>query len=193
MTAPSHSYQLFDRLFDATKDKLYAFVLKHTRDHHDTEDILQHCYLKLWEHLEKVDVARIDNLLFTYAKNAIIDRVRKKQHAIVLSVAAEEVGENKAADDLSPERKLVVKELKTAVSAIIDRLPPKRKQVFILVREQGMSYEEIAKVLGISKLTIKQHMHEALRFLVEEAGQHYASCLVVIFIAEQVAMFLQNS
>ena len=74
-----------------TRDKLYSFVLKHTCNRHLTEDILQHCYMKLWEHLDKVDV----------------------------------------------------------------------EEGFVLVREYGLSYDEVAERMGISKLTIKKHMNEA--------------------------------
>ncbi len=77
-------------------------------------------------------------------------------------------------------------ELNKHTTAIINRLPPKRKQVFILIREHGMSYDEVSEQLGISKLTIKKHMHEALRFVREEVafryGQNHASMMVLLFI-----------
>ena len=160
MSIPTHSYQLFDQLFEATKDKLYAFVLKHTRDKHQTEDILQHCYMKLWEHIDGVEVERIENLMFTYARHAVIDQVRKKQASII---TFNEIAADQAVDTLSTDNELSYAELNRQVLALVDRMPPKRKQVFVLVREYGMSYDEVAKRLGISKLTIKKHMNEALR------------------------------
>ena len=176
-----HSYTLFNRLFESTKDKLYSFVLKHTRDRHQTEDILQHCYMKLWEHLGEVDVTRIENLLFTYARHAIIDQVRKKQASIITFKNVEE-------DQLvnyAAENELTNAELNKQVVALINRLPPKRKQVFVLVREYGMSYDEVAEQLGISKLTIKKHMNEALRFLRHEAAGlshflHFCAILIAV-------------
>ena len=161
----SRSYRLFDRLFELTRDKLYSFVLKHTRDTHLTEDILQHCYMKLWERLETVDADRVESLLFTYARNAVIDHVRKKQRSVVVFSP---VGEEQASA-VQIDRQLEHAELKRQVNALIDRMPAKRKQVFVLVREYGLSYEEVSERLGISKLTIKKHMNEALRFLREEA------------------------
>lgn len=182
MPAVTPSYQLFNRLFEDTKDKLYAFVIKHTRDKHETEDILQHCYMNLWKHIDQLDVARVDNLLFTYARHAIIDQVRKKQRAIVVLEPSWEASEL-AADHPSPETQLDAREMTKQVGAVIDRLPPRRKQIFILIRIQGLSYEEVSNQLGISKLTIKQHMHKALQFLWKEAGHHYVPCLVCLFMA----------
>ncbi len=186
MSADPHSYQLFNRLFEATKDKLYAFVLKHTRDKHETEDILQHCYMKLWEHLEGVDVTRIDNLLFTYARNAIIDQVRKKQRSIIV-LEPSYAESTLPADNATPEKKLDFEEMKKQVGSVIDKLPPRSKQVFILVRIQGLTYDEVSRQLGISKLTIKQHMHKALQFLWKEAGHHYVPCLIAIFMAGRLS------
>lgn len=172
MAFTSRSYELFDSLFEATKDKLYAFVLKHTRDPHDTEDILQHCYMKLWENLETVDAARIDNLMFTYARNTIIDRVRKKRSAIV--VTRETEGTAAAESTSAAEREEELAHLNKQAEFLLAMLPPKRKQVFTLVRIEGMSYDEVSDQLGISKLTIKQHMHEALRFLREHTAMPIA-------------------
>ncbi|WP_188315983.1 RNA polymerase sigma-70 factor [Chitinophaga agrisoli] len=185
MSANPHPYRLFNQLFEATKDKLYAFVLKHTRDKHETEDILQHCYMKLWEHLEQVDIARIDNLLFTYARNVIIDQVRKKKASIIV-LEPTLADTDLRADNTSPEKQLDLKELKAQVGSVIDKLPPKRKQVFILIRMQGMSYDEVSRQLGISKLTIKQHMHKALQFLWKETGHHYVPCLIALFLAARL-------
>jgi RNA polymerase sigma-70 factor (ECF subfamily) len=178
MTAPSHSYHLFDRLFELTRDKLYSFVLKHTRNKHLTEDILQHCYMKLWEHLETVDVDRVENLLFTYARNAVIDHVRKKQSSVVLLSAVEE----EQASTVLIDKQLEYAELSKQVNALIDRMPAKRKQVFVLVREYGLSYEEVSQRLGISKLTIKKHMNEALRFLRKEAVGVYGTSYVLLVV-----------
>jgi RNA polymerase sigma-70 factor (ECF subfamily) len=128
-----------------------------------------------------VDVERVENLLFTYARNAVIDHVRKKQNAVVVLSPVEE--EQAAAVQI--DRQLEYAELHRQVNALIDRMPAKRKQVFVLVREYGLSYEEVSERLGISKLTIKKHMNEALRFLREEAigvyGASYVLLTVILF------------
>ena len=175
MTVSSCSYHLFDRLFELTRDKLYCFILKHTRNKHLTEDILQHCYMKLWEHLETVDVERVENLLFTYARNAVIDHVRKKQSSVIVFSAVEE----EQTSTVHIDRQLEYAELSKQVNALIDRMPAKRKQVFVLVREYGLSYEEVSERMGISKLTIKKHMNEALRFLRKEAVIVYFLCILL--------------
>lgn len=67
--------------------------------------------------------------------------------------------------DETPERELRRKELSEAVRGAIAMLPERRRQVFKLSRQQGLTYAEIAAVLGISENTVEVHMVRALKFL----------------------------
>src|SRR5688500_4022850 len=71
--------QKFNRIFFATKDRLYHFVWKLTQHETDTKDIIQNCYAQLWQKIATVDDTRdVLPLLFTYARNLVIDHLRKK-------------------------------------------------------------------------------------------------------------------
>jgi RNA polymerase sigma-70 factor (ECF subfamily) len=71
--------QKFNRIFYATKDRLYHFVWKLTQNETDTKDIIQMCYAQLWQKIATVDDTReVLPLLFTYARNLVIDHLRKK-------------------------------------------------------------------------------------------------------------------
>jgi RNA polymerase sigma-70 factor (ECF subfamily) len=53
-------------------------------------------------------------------------------------------------------------ELKRLAAAAVAGLPPKRREVFRLVREEGLSYKEVAEALGLSPQTVANHMSLAL-------------------------------
>jgi RNA polymerase sigma-70 factor (ECF subfamily) len=59
-------------------------------------------------------------------------------------------------------------DLKKQTDKIIGKLPEKRKEIFRLSREEGMSYKEISEKLGISIKTVEDHMSHALRYLREQ-------------------------
>ena len=62
-----------------TKDRLYHFVWKLAQNETDTKDIIQTCYARLWQNIATVDDTReVLPLLFTYARNLVIDYLRKK-------------------------------------------------------------------------------------------------------------------
>ncbi|MEX2565576.1 MAG: sigma-70 family RNA polymerase sigma factor, partial [Cyclobacteriaceae bacterium] len=63
------------------------------------------------------------------------------------------------------EKDTIDKELIKAVQGAIDQLPESRKVIFILSREDGLTYKEIANVLEISIKTVETQMGRALKYL----------------------------
>lgn len=61
-------------------------------------------------------------------------------------------------------------ELKEKTQGVINQLPERQKQIYLLSREDGLSYREIADKLSISVNTVENHMVKALRFLREKLG-----------------------
>lgn len=83
--------------------------------------------------------------------------------------------------------KLIEKELSRLYKQAIDCMSPRKKEIFILSREEELSYEEIAQKLGISVNTVRNQMADALNSIREFFSQH--PDLARIFIA---SMFIQN-
>jgi RNA polymerase sigma-70 factor (ECF subfamily) len=68
-------------------------------------------------------------------------------------------------------------------------LPPKRKQVYLLSREEGKSYEEIASILNISKNTVKEHIGAALKELRALPEERKGALLAMILLAAGIKIF----
>jgi RNA polymerase sigma-70 factor (ECF subfamily) len=79
-------------------------------------------------------------------------------------------------DNDSPERLLEIKELATQIQDQVELLPEKTKRIFMLNRESGLTYHEIARSLGISLKTVEYHIFKALHLL----GKYILSLLVVL-------------
>ena len=62
----------------------------------------------------------------------------------------------------SPVAALEASEFKAAAAAAVEALPPRRREVYRLVREHGLSHERIADITGLSKQTVANHMSLAL-------------------------------
>ena len=74
--------------------------------------------------------------------------------------------------DFNTEEQLNFRELLEISEEAIDALPPKRKQIFRMSREQGMTYQEIARNLGISRKTVENQMVETLKTLRNHLQQY---------------------
>jgi RNA polymerase sigma-70 factor (ECF subfamily) len=157
--------QKFNRIFFATKDRLYHFVWKLTQHESDTRDIIQNCYTQLWQKITAIDDTHdVLPLLFTYARNSVIDHMRKKaRQQIMLSQLQQHT--NEVNDVSHTELQISYKERLHQLQTSIDLLPAKRKEIFTLVKQQGLSHKKVADQLGISPATVEKQVGLSLQFL----------------------------
>ncbi|RFM29556.1 RNA polymerase sigma factor [Deminuibacter soli] len=152
----------FERIYQQTSTSLYAYVKKFISDTSEIQDILQQCYIKLWLRMDDVvDGENLLPLLITYSKNLMIDSLRKtagekKKHQAYHAAKDEMV---------DMEKQLLNRETIQEISEAIAKMPHKRREIFLLRKEQGLSAAEIAAQLNISKRAVHKHLTEAVRYL----------------------------
>ena len=132
----------------------YAFGLLGRWD--KAEDVAQDAFVRLWARRKKWSSGSVGALVHRIARNAALDVLKSPRHA-----AGREDPDMLASDD-SPDRDVELSELNQAVSTAVGNLPPRRREIFKLVRESGFSYAEIAEIMEISKQTVANHMSLAL-------------------------------
>lgn len=170
---------LFEKIFYATKDRLFGFMKSILTDESKVQDCMQQCYLQLWERIDIIDTDKdVLPLLFTYSRNIAIDTLRKNAKYVWVDdvgIYSEQIGfENNA------ERNIQNKENSFEVNEVLQVLPPKRRQVFKLIKLYGYSYKEAALYLNISVNTVEKHMQEAQKSLsIEHLKKITVMCLLI--------------
>jgi len=168
----------FERLFDRHHKKLYVFLYRLLNSKEDAEEILQDTFIKIWEKREEfIEGYPFEFFLYTIAKNAFLSlnrkRVNRKIAEDYLHIFAEVTSNH-------TEEYVIFKETKAIIDAIINDLPPKRKEIFLLRRIEGFSRQEIADKLGISVITVDSQLLKANKFLKEGIKKY--SLLILIFM-----------
>jgi len=154
----------FDQLYELYSHKLFSFVFKILKNEAEVDDIVQEVFVKIWESRNKLeDYKLLNSYIFTIAYNNSIDLIRKR------------ISNNKylghlkysASINFTPTivSQIEYNELNNQVEKLIANLPDRQKQVYLLHREEGLTYTEIAEKLGISKNTVENHMVKALKYL----------------------------
>ncbi|MCI1186993.1 RNA polymerase sigma-70 factor [Hymenobacter sp. DH14] len=150
----------FDALFRHYSALVYRFAYGYLKARTDAEEIVQECFLKIWEKREQLrpDVP-LKAYLFTTAHNAILNQLRRQQQrqrfqTYSAGLAPAQVGNGAE-----------FSELESLYQAALEQLPPKRREIFMLSRQQGLSYPEIAQQLNLSVKTVEAQMTHALKFL----------------------------
>ena len=132
----------------------YAFGLLGSWD--KAEDAAQDAFVRLWARRKKWAVGSPGALVHRIARNMALDVLKSPRHA-----ARREDPDTLASED-APDRDVELSELDEAVAKAVGDLPPRRREIFRLVRESGFSYEEIAEIMKISRQTVANHMSLAL-------------------------------
>ncbi len=152
-----------DEIYNHFYPKLYAFAKGFLKVEDDIDDILQDVFIKLWTNREKIkNLETFNSYLFAITKNAIVSYFRQKSKNPKFESQVKELAMFGA---VVQDKNLEYEDLKANLDILIGQLPEKRKIIFKLSREEGLSNIEIAEKLGISKKTVEDHMLHSLRFL----------------------------
>lgn len=152
--------QAFQLLFDRYWEKMYANTLQFVKSAAKAEDLTQEIFIKVWMNRERLTaVNRFDAFLYTMSKNMILDEFRKR----VLPTVQENGYDVYMESDLpSAQDKLEFKDVEIQLNAAINRLPTQMQQAFRLSRFQGMSHDEIARQMNISRVTSKNYIARSI-------------------------------
>ena len=153
----------FEALFHEYHAPLCSFAYRYVEGRDVAEEIVQEVFLFVWERRETWDVREsVKTYLFTSVRNAAVSYLRHE--GVVRRYEAQSLDLFAPSGDLADER-LRSNELAAAVQKAVKQLPDRCQLVFTLHREQGLTYAEIARVLGISEKTVEVHMGRALKGL----------------------------
>jgi len=145
--------QIFDALFyNLTK---FSFSFVHSKE--AATEIVDELFVQLW--IKRADIMKINDLrvyLYTATKNASLNYISKKAKQI--EIEPYENLQVQMTDLVSPEQIMITKEMLQKIKEAVDTLPPRCKLIFKFVREDGLSYAEVAEILGLSIKTIDAQM-----------------------------------
>jgi RNA polymerase sigma-70 factor (ECF subfamily) len=125
------------------------------------QELTQDIFLKIWLQRDKLAaVENFRNYIYVVGRNQVIAALRKKITETI-SIHADAIRE----DILVPDLQLEGKDAYKILLEGIEHLTPQQRQIFHMSRMEGLSHEQIARQLDLSKNTVKVHMVAALNFL----------------------------
>ena len=153
---------IFKKVFDQYHQKLYFFILYKTKSEYIAEEVVQMAFTKLWQCRQTLhEEYTISTQLFRIATTILIDFLRKYNNKDAVTAGLDVLHIEKGID--STNEKMSEADLQMRISKAVNELPPVRKQVFEMSREQGMTYREIAETLSVSSRTVEAHIYKALK------------------------------
>ena len=153
----------FKELYDQYFPRLSAYIFKLCKSTIITEDVLQEVFIKLWANRSASTQIEIpEAYILSIAKNTTIDWLRKlsRQTSLIADLATQiEASANNV------ENKMSLNSLETIIAAALSQLSGQKQKVFQLSKVIGLSHDEIAAELQLSKSTVKNHLSETVKFI----------------------------
>lgn len=151
----------FSVVYDRYKPILHRFVFSILKSDELTDDSCQEIFIKIWEERAKLaEVSSFRYYLLTVGKNHSLNILKKilseERNASLFILTCSEVS-----NEL--EEQVQTEEYQCFISAVLNTLTPQSQRVFILCRQQGLSYDEAAETMGVSRNIIKKHMVRSMK------------------------------
>jgi RNA polymerase sigma-70 factor (ECF subfamily) len=170
----------FSEIFYHYIARIHPFIKKMTRSEEIAEDIVQDVFVSLWKN--RVNMREVENYqsyIFTMATNKTYNYLKAKAKEVkgMKEVILKE-------NDFTNNTQEIIDlhESQALINHLVEQLPPQKKLIYKLTREEGLSHDEIAQKLNISKNTVKNHLIETLKFLRENLKHTPGATLMLISI-----------
>ncbi|MBS2033267.1 MAG: sigma-70 family RNA polymerase sigma factor [Deltaproteobacteria bacterium] len=163
--------QAFRELYAALHGPVYAYVARRTASRADAEDLVARTFERLLLRLELFDEHRGGALPFalTMARSLLVDDLRARRPGLDLDEAAAEL-----VTQSTPLSDLLKQEELRALNAQLRALPAQTRELLALRYGDGLSTREVAQVLGLSEVAVRQRLSRAVQSLRREPDEEGA-------------------
>ncbi|MPQ48704.1 sigma-70 family RNA polymerase sigma factor [Marinifilum sp. N1E240] len=156
----------FKILFDNHFDSIRNYIYYRSGDEELATDIAQESFMKVWEKNIPFDEKPVRSLLYKIASDIFISKYRRDKVAQKYLAKLEP-----SVDNHSPEKQLQYQELKGTYESALANLSEKQRVVFLMSRNEGLKYQEIADRLELSVKAVEKRMTYALSYLRNALGR----------------------
>jgi RNA polymerase sigma-70 factor (ECF subfamily) len=142
--------------------KIRKFARSYLKQEQDSEELVQDVFLKLWDKKEMLNSSgNLRAFIYKIAVNSIYDFIRRKNMEQVF------LDYSKSDTQVSDQtwNEVVFNDMLFHVTQLIEKMPDQRRKIFVMSKKEGLSNDEIAAALHLSKRTVENQLYRATSFL----------------------------
>jgi RNA polymerase sigma-70 factor (ECF subfamily) len=163
------SKEAFEALYRFYYPRLCQFAFRYVPAKQVAEDLVHNVFYKVWMNRENLKPqGAIKSYLYTAVRNQALNHLEKGK---IRQQADDEAIIQLESTATGPSEELSNKELKKAITEALEQIPERRRHIFLMHREDELTYREIAEMLDISVKTVETQMSRSLKFLREKLAE----------------------
>jgi RNA polymerase sigma-70 factor (family 1) len=179
--------EAYEYLFKNYSPRLRNYASHFIADTDDADDIIQDCFVHLWERRESLTSISISALLFTMVRNGCLNYL--KHQALTNDYNIDYLAYVSGSEQLyyqdflnNTDQEIIYDELRRQIEKVMDMLPPRSRQVFEMSRFEGLKNREISEQLGISVKVVEKHISKALATFREQFKSNLKTEVQILLI-----------
>lgn len=172
--------KVIDEIFAMYHMRIFRFSVAYLKNEDDAYDIVQDVFIKVWESRLSIQPdTNFDAFIFTIAKNTVLSLFRKR---LTEQKYFDYLSQNATSNSHDTEEQTDYVFLRQKYEQLVETLPEKRKEIFVLSREKGLTNKEIALRQGISEKTVEDHLTKALAYMKKQLNSYGIWTLLFYFL-----------
>ncbi len=161
----------FDKLYAKYSKAIYGFSLSYLKSEVEAEGVVQDAFMYIWSNRSNLrSDTSIKSYLFTISSNLVKKVFRRESYSNRFKN-----GLNKSDIDILPDDILEYNLLLEKVDCLLENIPPRRREIFLLSRKEGKSSKEISEKLGISVGAVDNQISNVIKYLRQHLGRELCS------------------
>jgi RNA polymerase sigma-70 factor, ECF subfamily len=161
----------FNTLFTCYYQRLCRFACTLLSSNEEAEEVASDMFFVIWEKASTLEIrTNLRSYLYSSVRYACLSRIGRRK--LTLDPVEQAFLNEAVPSGNNIEDELCKKELEAVLTETVDLLPPRCREVYLLSREDGLSYREIGEILNITEKTVENHLVRALNSLRSAIARH---------------------
>ena len=170
--AASDSVPSWAEIVERHSDRVYRLAYRLTGDRHDAEDLTQEVFVRVFRSLDGYTPGTFEGWLHRITTNLFLDQARRRQRLRFDALSEERARLLRSAIP-APDTALADRMFDDDVERALSALPPEFRVAVVLCDVEGLSYDEIADIMGAKLGTVRSRIHRG-RAMLRRALAHRA-------------------
>ncbi|MDH6305447.1 RNA polymerase sigma-70 factor (family 1) [Parabacteroides sp. PF5-5] len=165
-------WSAFAQFYNTYYSLVFRSAYYYLKDKEGCREVVADVFLSVWQSRQKLkEVKNMPNYLYIatqHESNRYLKRI--SHHHISFDEIPIELEDN---NSTSPENLIITQDMEKLLSQVVSSLPDKCRQVFLFVRQEGLSYQEIAEILSVKESTVRVQLKIAIEKITDNLKSHY--------------------